>query len=432
MRMGPVLKHKSHAAQAKRLVISEDRMSNSTVVRDYQMIEQQPAKSDSGEQEHHRQVLQGLHEVLAILNSNRSLDDILRYLLAQACRLLDTTIGAVYYLSSEENCLRPRVFQGLNTLDEVVDLPISWGAPGQAVLTRQTVAIADTGLAPNSNGSSLPLAFAQEPVTLLIRRYRALLSIPVIIKAEVYGAIVLYYHEPHQFSPEEMQVATMLNDLAALATENARLAAAVPGKAVQEERQRIARELHDSVTQALYGISLYAEAANRRLQTGDAARVARHLHALQQTTLEALQEMRLLIFELRPPLLAQEGLVAALQTRLEAVEGRSNIETKLVAERSLQFAPPIEQALYRIVQEALNNTLKHAHAKHVIVSLRQEQSVLILEVIDDGIGFDPTVAHGNGGLGLRGIEERVSQLGGRLTVESTPGAGTCIRVEVGV
>lgn len=225
-------------------------------------------------------------------------------------------------------------------------------------------------------------------------------------------------------------MATMLNEQAALAVENARLAEAVPDNAVQEERQRIARELHDSVTQALYGISLYAEAATRRLQSGDTASATRHLHSLQETTFEALQEMRLLIFELRPPLLDQEGLVSALQTRLEAVEGRSSINTKLVIESQLQLVATTEQALYRITQEALNNVLKHAHAKHVTVSLRQEQTLLILEVSDDGVGFDPSTLCSNGGLGLKGIVERVAQLGGRLRLESGSGAGTRVRVEL--
>lgn len=229
--------------------------------------------------------------------------------------------------------------------------------------------------------------------------------------------------------PEEVKIAAMLSDQAALATENAGLVSRVQDKAILEERQRIARDLHDSVTQALYGISLYAEAAMRRLEAGDVTIVAQHLSALQETTLEALQEMRLLIFELRPPLLAQEGLTAALQTRLEAVEGRSNIETKLVVERLPQLPATTEHSLYRIAQEALNNTLRHAHAKHVTVSLRQEHNTLILEIVDDGIGFEPTMVSDNGCLGLRGIKERVAQLGGWLTVASVPGAGTLVRVE---
>src|SRR6266487_104144 len=145
-----------------------------------------------------------------------------------------------------------------------------------------------------------------------------------------------------------------------LAIENTRLVAAAQDKAVLEERQRLARDLHDSVTQALYGITLHAEAATRLLASGDLATVAEYLHELQDTAQEALEEMRLLIFELRPPVLAQAGLVTALQARLDAVEGRANLETKLIADGVSILPAVVEQALYRIAQEALNNALKHA------------------------------------------------------------------------
>jgi signal transduction histidine kinase len=214
---------------------------------------------------------------------------------------------------------------------------------------------------------------------------------------------------------------------AALAIENARLIAAV-----LEERQRLARDLHDSVTQAIYGVTLHAEAANRLLAAGDVKTVAHYLHKLQETAQEALEEMRLLIFELRPPILDQEGLVAALQARLGAVEGRANLQTTFVTEGVARLAPSIEQALYRIAQEALNNALKHARAGHINVSLHRRNSTVILAITDDGIGFDPDLARGRGGLGLRGIEERVAQIGGSLVLRSTPGAGTEVRVEVTV
>jgi signal transduction histidine kinase len=144
----------------------------------------------------------------------------------------------------------------------------------------------------------------------------------------------------------------------------------------------------------------------------------------------ALQEMRLLIFELRPPVLEAEGLVVALRTRLETVEGRSNLKTTFTMEGMSRLSAPIEQALYRIAQEALNNALKHARAHHVTVFLWQEQSRVLLEVADDGVGFDPAIAREQGGLGLRGIEERVAQLGGQLALQSAPGGGTRVRVEI--
>jgi signal transduction histidine kinase len=209
-----------------------------------------------------------------------------------------------------------------------------------------------------------------------------------------------------------------------------RLLAAAQNQAVLEERQRLARDLHDSVTQALYGITLHAQAAWRLLASDEVATAAESLRALQETAQEALDEMRLLIFELRPPILEQVGLAAALQARLTAVEGRANLQTRLIADGIGHLSSVVEQALYRIAQEALNNALKHAHAKHITVQLRQAHSHMALEIIDDGVGFDPAVATRNGGLGLRGIEERVAQLEGRLTVRSAPGSGTQLCVEL--
>jgi signal transduction histidine kinase len=140
--------------------------------------------------------------------------------------------------------------------------------------------------------------------------------------------------------------------------------------------------------------------------------------------------MRLLVFELRLPMLRQEGLVAALQSRLEAVEGRVGLETSFQAELGSRLAPEIEEGLYRIAQEALNNTLRHARARRVSVSLYQNGHSVTLEVIDDGVGFDPAAIQDRGGFGLRSMGERAARLGGNLTVKSSPGQGTEISVEV--
>lgn len=221
-------------------------------------------------------------------------------------------------------------------------------------------------------------------------------------------------------------------NILAMAAKQAQLVAAAQDKAVWEERQRLSRDLHDSVTQALYGVTLHAQAARRLLAAGELDTAQRSLRTLQETAQEALDEMRLLIFELRPPILEQDGLVAALQARLEAVEGRVNLQTKLLVEGVERLPAPVEQPLYRIAQEALNNALKHAGAQHIGVSLRQALGRVTLEISDDGRGFDTLAAPSAGGMGLRGIAERVAQLGGGLTVRSAPGAGTVLRVEVRV
>lgn len=208
------------------------------------------------------------------------------------------------------------------------------------------------------------------------------------------------------------------------------LVAAAQEQAVLEERQRLARDLHDSVIQALYSVTLHAQGARRLLASGELSTAADALRGLQDTAQEALDEMRLLIFDLRPPILEQVGLVAAVQARLNAVEGRANLQTKLIVDGVGDLPSLVEQALYRIAQESLNNTLKHAHAQHVTVRLRRAATAVLLEISDDGVGFDPATAGETGGMGLRGIAERVAQLDGTFILQSVPGAGTWLSVEV--
>jgi signal transduction histidine kinase len=218
-------------------------------------------------------------------------------------------------------------------------------------------------------------------------------------------------------------------ELLMLLSVNAALHERARQAAVLEERQRLSRELHDSVTQALYGISLYAEAAGRALSDGDVSPVGMNLREIRETTQEALGEMRLLLFELRPPLLQEHGLAAALRARLQAVESRAGLVAEFDCKTEERLAPDKEQELYRLAQEALNNVLKHAHAGRVTVQLGTANGHVTLEVADDGVGFEP-ILRGGDGFGMRGMRERVERLGGTLRIDSSPGAGTRLFVEV--
>jgi signal transduction histidine kinase len=140
--------------------------------------------------------------------------------------------------------------------------------------------------------------------------------------------------------------------------------------------------------------------------------------------------MRLLIFELHPPELEAEGLVAVLQARLEAVEARAGFKADFRVEGERRLPVAIETALYRIAQEALNNVFKHASARQVTVALRFSDEAVSLEVCDDGIGFDSTAARSQGGLGLRSMEERVRNLRGMFNLASAPGKGTRVCVTI--
>jgi signal transduction histidine kinase/ligand-binding sensor domain-containing protein len=199
-------------------------------------------------------------------------------------------------------------------------------------------------------------------------------------------------------------------------------------RAVAEERNRLARDLHDSVSQALYGVTLYSEAAAGHLALGNGERAAEHLRELQDTAQEALAEMRLLIFELRPPILEELGLAAALQARLQAVEGRAGVRTEFRTNVEERLPPAIEEGLYRIGQEALNNALKHADAETVCVELHREGNRTVLRIADDGSGFEPATAGDGGGLGLAAMRERAEAIGARLEIESRAGRGTTVAV----
>jgi signal transduction histidine kinase len=145
-------------------------------------------------------------------------------------------------------------------------------------------------------------------------------------------------------------------------------------------------------------------------------------------SLDALAEMRLLIYELRPSVFEAEGLVAAIQARLDAVEGRVGLETNFVSQGKISLPPPVEEGLYRILQEALNNVLKHAHAHTVTVTLAQQEHLVCLEVADDGVGFDPVAACEAGCLGLHGMQERAQELGAEFEIISRAGSGAKVVV----
>jgi signal transduction histidine kinase len=192
--------------------------------------------------------------------------------------------------------------------------------------------------------------------------------------------------------------------------------------------QRLARELHDSVSQALYGISLGANTA-LELAEHDPERVSDPLEYVLSLAQAGLAEMRALIFELRPESLETEGLVAALEKQAAALRARHEIRVRTDLCEEPGASPETKEALYRIAQEALHNTVKHARAKAVEVKVSCDPAGVTLEVSDDGVGFDAT-GDFPGHLGLRSMRERASRLGGSLEVESNPGEGTRIRARI--
>ena len=254
------------------------------------------------------------------------------------------------------------------------------------------------------------------------------MAVPLILRDQVIGMLVLTSSEEQAFTQRQAMLALAIANQAAIAIENARLYEQAQELAALEERQKLARELHDSVSQALYGIALGAHTA-RTLLDRDPALVAQPLQYILSLAKAGLAEMRALIFELRPESLETEGLVSALLKQAVALQARHDvpIETELCEEPGLPL--PAKQELYRVAQEALHNTIKHAEASLVKVRLDRTAEAIILEIRDNGRGFDSASSF-PGHLGLLSMQERVKHLGGVLSIESTPGQGTTIRARV--
>ena len=197
-------------------------------------------------------------------------------------------------------------------------------------------------------------------------------------------------------------------------------------EAVSAERQRLARDLHDSVTQSLYSVSLLAEAARRHALEGPEPAAAEFITRLGRLAQQALRQMRLLVYELRPAVLDTEGLVGALRHRLDAVETRAGILVNLVIRGERPVPARVQGEMYRIAHEALNNALNHAAATAITVRLDTLGDNILLEVMDNGRGFDPQATHF--GLGLSTMRARSAGLGGELTILSSPELGTTVRL----
>ncbi len=252
--------------------------------------------------------------------------------------------------------------------------------------------------------------------------------VPLVSRDKALGAINFSYLEGEQPGEDERIFLRAIADQAAVAVENARLYAEARGKVALEERQRLARELHDSVSQALYGIALGTKAARAALKH-DSKGADDSLDYVLSSAEAGLAEMRALIFELRPESLQQEGLCAALEKQAAAVRARHRVGVKATLCEEPEASLETKEAIYRIAQEALHNTVKHAHARNVRMEMECASGKITLEISDDGVGFkvgDDFPGH----LGLRSMRERASELGGTLQVDSAIGKGTLIRAQI--
>lgn len=302
-------------------------------------------------------------------------------------------------------------------------------SPSRAALERQQLATVSDA---RTKGLANPL---YEPIHPYLRDapWEEMVIVPLDSRGRCLGVMQYYHRAGRTHDADERAFLTALADQAAVAVANAALYARSERDAAIVERQRLARELHDSVSQALFSMTLHARTAERQLSAAgmhadDPAPTT--VRRLAELTQGALAEMRALIFELRPGALAEEGLVTALTRQAAALTAREGvaIDVEGPAERPVLEAD-VEEHLYRLTLEALNNAVKHARATRIVVSLIEDTDALVLTVADDGVGFDPAQPR-PGHLGQRTMAERAAVVGATFDVRSAAGAGCTVTVRL--
>ena len=262
----------------------------------------------------------------------------------------------------------------------------------------------------------------------LLPETRSELVIPLRVGHQVVGTLDVQSSRLSAFTPEDVLVIQSLGDQIAIAIENARLYDRSRELATLEERHRLARELHDSVSQSLFSLELHAKAIATYLKR-DPQQAEARIQQLRQITHDTLQEMRSLIFDLRPPSLEHGGLVAALRQHLDLLRRADGPELVLEVTGEASLPVEMEHDLLRIAQEAVRNAIEHAEAQRVAVALAMEDGQATLSITDDGLGFDQAATPmDQRGFGLPGMKERSRALGGSLEILTEPGSGTQVRV----
>jgi PAS domain S-box-containing protein len=383
------------------------------------------------EAERRTAVAEALNEIVAALNSNHSLSDTLKLIVQRAVTLLDAQAGAIFQADAKSREYSIAAEHGFGPAALHVTHNDAHAPQSNDVPSNETAKISRIA-AIKDHINSLYKSKSQEDIQNFHQWLQAgsLMHLPIIVKGEIYGVLGLYFNEHRQFIADEVTLGTMLARQAALAIENAQLREQAARTAAMAERSRLARELHDSVSQALFGIALGTR-TSLELMNGDPHKARDPMTYVLQLADAGMAEMRALIFELRPESLETEGLHAAFKKQAAALVARHKIHvvTNLHgSESDLSFR--VKEELYRIGLEAVQNTVKHAHATRVTITLdRLADGSVVLEICDNGTGFEPQSAY-PGHFGMISMRERAESVGGQFDISSAPNQGTCVRVQV--
>lgn len=382
------------------------------------------------ELERRRLVAASLSGTLAMLNSDQPLDNILNYIVNQVSLLMDADAAAIYHLQPDGK-LSIQSFVGLSTdYIQYANIPLGKLATGRAAFYKRAVNIQDTRHLYEATNLDDDLRNA---LRTMAKNYRSIIAYPIDIREESYGTLTLYYSQTHKITEEDAELVKDFSTQAALAIDNARLRVRTQQDAIVQERNRLARELHDSVTQTLFSANLIASSLPAVLKR-DPQKGEEGLGELSLLTRGALAEMRTLLLELRPQSL-ENAYIDDLITQLKnAAEGRLRKPVEFSSNCHFCLSEKVTFAFYRITQEALNNIIKHACADHVEINLQCETrhkdlpGQVTLTITDNGCGFEDWQT-GAGHLGFNIMNERAAMIGALLTIESQVKCGTKIQVK---
>jgi PAS domain S-box-containing protein len=390
---------------------------------------------DITQRKHEEEELQTAHDQLSTLLeisqsivSTLDLDRLLNMILEQLGKVIPYEAAAILIL--EQDQLMFRTIRGPAVLHALLNSQIP---SNDLNIVESLLKSRETIYLPDLQGDDVLIERIHRTIDLPPSSFaylRSWLILPLIAKGDLIGCLVLTHSQRDFYSAQGWTISQAYANQVAIAIHNAQLYKQAGDNAAMEERNRLARELHDSVAQALYSISLFVDATRMALKMNKPAVVENHLEELSLLAREAMADMRLMIFELRPPLLERVGLVAALQSRLDAVETRAGFEASFHSEGAFHLSAQQESELYRIAQEALNNVIKHAQASQVKVQVIAVEDCVRITIEDDGVGFDPEIAEHAGGQGFRNMRERAANAGASCTHESMPGKGTKVTIEV--
>ncbi len=361
--------------------------------------------------------LAALNAVSAVVNQSLDLEAVLQAALGKTLEVMNLTAGAAYRLDPDGEWLTVLCHRGLSEeliqnsarLSLAENLPASMGHIPD-VFVRQVDDYPE---------GKLRDLIEKEDI-------RAVINIPLVFKGSLKGAMVLGQHTDIVLKPEEVALLRAIGQQVGVAMENARLFEQAEESAVAAERNRLARELHDAVTQTLFSTSLIAEVLPDlwAMNPEEGKRRARELRDL---TRGALAEMRTLLLELRPKALAEIPLPDLVHQLSDAFIGRARVPVIVEVEGQRPLPADVQVVFYRVAQEALNNVGKYAHAHQVDVRLHFSPGPVILQVRDDGAGFELKGISGDH-LGLRIMQERADAIGAELEIASGIGQGTQIRL----